>query len=212
VVTAALAVALGELGVTVGVCKPAQTGVAPDEPGDIAEVVRLAGVTRTMELARYPDPLAPDTAARRCGMPPLRMTETLRAIGDFASEQDVTLIEGSGGLLVRLGEFTLVGLARELAAPVVVVTAASLGTLNHTELTTRALAEAGVACDGIVIGCAPAEPDLAAQCNVTDLPRVTGLPLIGSVPENAVALPAAQFATAAPDWFQRTHLTRFARR
>ncbi len=65
VVTAALAAALRAAGQSVAVCKPAQTGVTVDEPGDLAEVTRLSGVTATVELARYPEPLAPDTAARR---------------------------------------------------------------------------------------------------------------------------------------------------
>ena len=53
----------------VAVCKPVQTGVGPDEPGDLAEVQRLAGDVTAVELFRYPEPLAPDTAARRAGMP-----------------------------------------------------------------------------------------------------------------------------------------------
>ena len=48
----------------VAVVKPAQTGVAPGEPGDVDEVRRLGGVDDVHELARYPDPLAPATAAR----------------------------------------------------------------------------------------------------------------------------------------------------
>ena len=51
VATAALAAVAAGAGRTVAVCKPAQTGVAPDEPGDLADVIRLAGVTDTLELA-----------------------------------------------------------------------------------------------------------------------------------------------------------------
>jgi len=38
----------------VAVLKPAQTGVGPDEPGDLAEVERLVPGVTTRELARYP--------------------------------------------------------------------------------------------------------------------------------------------------------------
>uniref|UniRef100_UPI002454D49F ATP-dependent dethiobiotin synthetase BioD n=1 Tax=Nocardia farcinica TaxID=37329 RepID=UPI002454D49F len=65
VVTAALTALARAEGLAVAVCKPAQTGVAPGEPGDLAEVRRLAGPVPTLELARYPEPLAPDTAAPR---------------------------------------------------------------------------------------------------------------------------------------------------
>ncbi|MFF0490803.1 dethiobiotin synthase [Nocardia sp. NPDC004068] len=200
ITTAALAAAARAAGRSVAVCKPAQTGVAPSESGDLAEIARLSGVTRTLELARYPDPLAPDTAARRCGQPLLTLGDTVAAI-DSLADADLTLIEGAGGLLVRLGEFTLLELARKLAAPVLVVAAAGLGTLNHSELTTRALAAAGLDCAGLVIGSWPAAPDLAAECNRTDLPAVTGVDIVGVIPEGAGRYAPERFAAEAGTWF-----------
>ncbi|TQM26057.1 dethiobiotin synthase [Nocardia bhagyanarayanae] len=200
VVTAALAASARAAGLSVAVCKPAQTGIAPGEPGDLAEVERLAGPVKTLELARYPEPLAPDTAALRCGQPLLTLKETAAAVRALDGA-DLTLVEGAGGLLVRVGEFTLVDLARELDAPVVVVAAAGLGTLNHSELTVRALESAGVRCAGLVIGAWPAEPDLAAECNRTDLPRVTGVDVVGVVPAGAGGWDQDRFVAAAPGWF-----------
>ncbi|WP_306359437.1 dethiobiotin synthase [Nocardia sp. CC227C] len=200
VVTAALAATARAAGARVAVCKPAQTGVAPGEPGDLAVVERLGGVTRTLELARYPDPLAPDTAARRCGRPLLTLADTVAAVESLA-DADLTLVEGAGGLLVRMGEFTLLDLAQQLGAPVLVVAAAGLGTLNHSELTTRTLASAGVPCAGLVIGAWPDEPDLAADCNRADLPAVTGVDLVGTLPSGVGCWPADRFAAAAPGWF-----------
>ncbi|MEV2221980.1 dethiobiotin synthase [Nocardia vinacea] len=200
VVTAALAAAALAAGRSVAVCKPAQTGVAPGEPGDLAEVERLTGVTRTVEIARYPDPLAPDTAARRCGQPLLTLSETAAAI-DSLADADLTLVEGAGGLLVRLGEFTLLELAQKLDAPVLVVAAAGLGTLNHSELTTRALSSAGVSCAGLVIGSWPDQPGLAEECNRTDLPRVSGVELVGAVPAGAGGWDRERFSATAPGWF-----------
>ncbi|MFI2478614.1 dethiobiotin synthase [Nocardia xishanensis] len=200
VVTAALAATARAAGRSVAVCKPAQTGIAPGEPGDLAEVERLAGPVKTVELARYPEPLAPDTAARRSGQPLLTLAETVAAVR-AVDDADFTLVEGAGGLLVRVGEFTLLDLARELDAPVVVVAAAGLGTLNHSELTVRALESAGVRCAGLVIGAWPAEPDLAAECNRTDLPRVTGVDVVGVVPAGVGAWDQERFLAAAPGWF-----------
>ena len=200
VATAAVAVAARAAGRSVAVCKPAQTGIAPGAPGDLAEVTRLSGVTRTVELARYPEPLAPDTAARRAGMPLLSLGDTVAAV-DALSDADLVLVEGAGGLLVRMGEFTLLDLARKLGAPVLVVAAAGLGTLNHSELTTRTLAAAGVPCAGVIIGSWPAEPDLASQCNRDDLPRVTETPLLGAIPAGAGQWDRARFTVAAPSWF-----------
>ncbi|WP_194819478.1 dethiobiotin synthase [Nocardia sp. XZ_19_385] len=201
VVTAALAATATAAGLSVAVCKPAQTGVAPGEPGDLAEIARLSGVTRSLELARYPDPLAPDTAARRCGQPLLTLEETVAAVKTLG-DADLTLLEGAGGLLVRIGDFTLLDMARALDAPVLLVAAAGLGTLNHSELTTRMLATAGVSCAGLVIGSWPDEPDLAAECNRTDLPRLTGVDLVGSIPAGAGKWDRPRFTATAPGWFQ----------
>ncbi len=65
VVTAALAVALRQAGRSPYVVKPAQTGVTPDEPGDLDDVRRLAGEVPGHEGVRLREPLAPDT-----GRPP----------------------------------------------------------------------------------------------------------------------------------------------
>ncbi|UGT65162.1 dethiobiotin synthase [Nocardia asteroides] len=199
VVTAALAAAALAAGRTVAVCKPAQTGVTAGEPGDLAEITRLSGATRTLELARYPDPLAPDTAARRCGAPLLTLGETAAAVGEL--DADLVLVEGAGGLLVRLGDFTLLDLALRLDAPVLVVAAAGLGTLNHSELTVRTLRAANVPCAGLVIGSWPEQPDLAARCNRHDLPRVTEAGLVGAVPAGAGNWDRARFTAAAAGWF-----------
>ncbi|MDH6679379.1 dethiobiotin synthetase [Rhodococcus sp. LBL1] len=212
VVTAALAAALRAAGRSVAVCKPAQTGVAPDEPGDLAEVARLSGVTATVELARYPEPLAPDTAARRSGMPELTRDQVVSAVRELDAEHDVTLLEGAGGLLVRLGAggFTVRDVAADLDAPVVVVAAAGLGTLNHCALTAEALASAGVKCSGFVVGSWPDQPDLAARCNLDDLPAVTGAALVGRVPAGVAGPGAAEFAAAAPSWFEPEWLAALA--
>lgn len=201
VVSAALATLAVASGRRVAVLKPAQTGVRPGEPGDLDEVRRLVGDTdrlTTAELARYPDPLAPATAAARAGRPPVTPAEAAEAAAKLAVEHDLVLVEGAGGLLVR---FTagggLADVAAALDAPVLVVTAAGLGTLNHTELTTAALAGRKLRCPGLVIGSWPAEPDLAAVCNLADLSAVTGVPLLGRLPAGAAGLDPAAFRRAA---------------
>lgn len=203
VVTSAVAAAALAAGLTVAVLKPAQTGVGPDEPGDAAEVGRLAGsAVTTVELARYPEPLAPDTAARRAGLPTVSPERIAEAARGLALSHDLVLVEGAGGLLVRFDEagHTLADAARLLGAPVLIVAPAGLGTLNSTALTAEALRARGLASPGVVIGSWPAEPDLASRCNLADLPSVSRLPLLGAVPAGAGALPPAAFRTSAPDW------------
>ena len=122
-----------------------------------------------------------------------------------------SIVEGAGGLLVRLDTYggTLLDLASALAAglpdgvrlEVVVVSRAGLGTLNHTELTVGALRAHGLEPAGLLIGSWPAAPGLAERCNRDDLPRVTDLPVLAVLPEGAGALSREEFLAAAPDWF-----------
>ncbi|KOT37613.1 dethiobiotin synthetase [Streptomyces caelestis] len=202
VVTAALAATALAAGRSVAVLKAAQTGVRPDEAGDAEEVARLAGAVTTDELARYPDPLAPATAARRAGRAPVRPHEVAERAAKLAAEHDLVLVEGAGGLLVRFDAAggTLADAAALLAAPVLVVASAGLGTLNVTELTARELRGRGLDLAGVVIGSWPAGPDLASRCNLLDLPDVTGAPLLGAVPAGAGALDPAGFRASAPHW------------
>jgi dethiobiotin synthase len=184
------------------VVKPVQTG-ADEGDSDAREVHRLTGVP-VEEWTTLGEPLAPDTAARRQGV----ALPTVASYADrlLALTADVVVVEGAGGLLVRLDldGGTLLDLAGLLAASgreveVVVVVAAGLGTLNHTELTVGALRARGLVVRGVVIGSWPSSPGLAERCNLEDLARVA--PVLAVLPEGAGALDRAAFVAAAPGWF-----------
>ncbi|MFF7990991.1 dethiobiotin synthase [Kitasatospora xanthocidica] len=192
VATAALASAALRGGLKVAVLKPGQTGVTPDEPGDADEVRRLAGELTYRELARYPEPLAPDTAARRSGLPYLSPAEVVTEVAGLAAAHDLVLVEGAGGLLVRYDDEgrTLADQARAvldagLPAEVLLVASAGLGTLNIVSLTAEALAARELPLTGVLVGSWPADPGLAERCNLADLPRSAGAPLLGALPERA---------------------------
>ncbi|MFF4600906.1 dethiobiotin synthase [Amycolatopsis sp. NPDC001319] len=184
---AALALAQGQ---RVAVLKPAQTGVAPGEAGDLDEVVRLAGKgVTTSELRRYPDPLSPEAAARRSGLPTLGPGEIAAAATALDAEHDLTLVEGAGGLLVRFDAdgSGLADVAWALGAPIVIVAQPGLGTLNATALTAEVATRRGLNVAGVVVGAWPAEPDLASVENLCDLPNAAGAPLLGVLPGGLAA-------------------------
>ena len=199
VVTAAIASLAATRGTSVAVVKPAQTGVTPDGPGDLAAVRHLAGVTDLHEYARYPDPLSPAAAARRSGIAPLDFDDTVRRVHDLADTRRLVLVEGAGGLLVRNDEdgSTLADLAHALKAPVLLVAHPNLGTLNIAALTLEAMAARGLDLAGIVLGSWPAEPDLAMRSNIRDLETIGARPLAGALPEGAGRLDPAEFLLAA---------------
>jgi dethiobiotin synthetase len=202
IVTAALA-ATAEGRVLV--VKPVQTGVAGGEPGDADVVARLTGVD-VVTFTTLDEPLAPDTAARLAGVEIPAIAEHAAHVREIAATYDVVVVEGAGGLLVRLdtGGGTVLDLATDLATThaveVVVVCAAGLGTLNHAELTVGALRARGIQPAGLVIGSWPGSPVLAETCNREDLPRVTGVPLLGVLPAGTGSLDRESFVSAAPGW------------
>ena len=191
--------------------KPVQTGIADDPDRDVAVVERLTG-RPVLELTALDEPLAPDTAARRQGVAIPPVADYVDRIRALAQEHDTVIVEGAGGLLVRLDTDggTLLDLAVALAdtlpdearLDVIVVCAAGLGTLNHTELTVGALRARGLEPAGLVIGSWPDQPGLAEECNEQDLPRVTGLPVLAVLPAGAGALDRETFLAAAPAWFR----------
>jgi dethiobiotin synthetase len=214
VVTAALAVMLRRRGAAVAVVKPLQTGVTADEDGDIQVVRQLLGDDPGVtfhEFVRLRAPLAPDTAARLEGLTLPPVADHARSIAAIANDVDVVLVEGAGGLLVRLdsrgGTLADIGTAlryKGISTGFILVASPSLGTLNHTTLAAEALASRGLPLLGVVVGSYPTEPGLAEQSNLLDLPRVANAPLLGTLPTGAGGLPATEFGDRAMRWLSRT--------
>ncbi|BBY29786.1 dethiobiotin synthase [Mycolicibacterium sediminis] len=197
VATAALACHARLAGIPVTVCKPVQTGSGPtltEGDDDLAEVARLAGVDALVRGWRYPEPLAPVAAAELAGTPlPTRMQ--LRELVSGADEPGrLVIVEGAGGVLVEIGAdgVTLRDVATDVGAPVLVVAAAGLGTLNHTALTVEALETRGVRCAGVVVGSFPLRPGPAEATNRVALGAIA--PVRAALPAGAGALDPAAFA------------------
>lgn len=211
VVTAALTAMLRSLGLTVAVVKPLQTGVSAEDDGDIQDVRRLLGRDEGVtvhEFVRLREPLAPETAARLAGVALPPVAEHAAAVARLAATADVVVVEGAGGLLVRLdsrgGTLADVGMALRSSgvdARYVIVASPALGTLNHTALTAEALASRGLPSLGVIIGSYPREPGLAERTNLEDLPAVARCPLVGVLPEGAGRLSPEDFGRGALEWF-----------
>ncbi|AWB81991.1 dethiobiotin synthase [Corynebacterium yudongzhengii] len=192
VATAALACVYRARGWDVVVAKPVQTG-EPEGSGDAFTVARLARV-ETAEMIRYPEPLAPNLAAARAGMRPPTLAETTTWIRALDAPGRVLLVEGAGGLLVRLADdLTLADIAAALHADVVVVTSVTLGCLNSAELTVNEAQRRGLRVTGLIGGSIPADPDKTILLNLDELPRLTDVPVWGCVPEGAGGLNPREF-------------------
>ncbi len=212
VVTAALAACALRVGLRVAVVKPIQTGVLPGEPGDLAEVRRLTGLSDLHEFVRYAEPLAPATAARRLGEAGPDMYQLAGRIAELV-DRDLVIVEGAGGALVRFndqheGLRELVDAVGELVGSpyadvetprveVLLVCSAGLGSLHDAAAAALALQEWSLGPQHLVIGDWHARPGLAERCNLHDLPSYGGAPLRGVIPHGAGRLMPEAFAEVA---------------
>ena len=92
----------------------------------------------------FAEPIAPLIAARKHHRR-IHLPDVLKQIRGVMRRSECLLIEGSGGLLVPLGEgYTVGDLIRKLDCEVVVAGRNRLGTINHTLLTVEALQHIGI--------------------------------------------------------------------
>ncbi len=91
----------------------------------------------------FPEPVAPLVSARKHRRR-IKLSEAVRCITNRAKRCECLLVEGSGGLLVPLGEgFTVAGLIKNLDCTVIVAARNRLGVINHTLLTISELRRLG---------------------------------------------------------------------
>jgi dethiobiotin synthetase len=145
----------------------------------------------------FEEPLAPLVAARQHQVS-IPMQEVLRRIARSAARCEHLLIEGSGGLLVPLGQGYLVAdLIAKLNCKVIVVSANRLGTINHTLLTVRSLQVIGIQSVSVVL-MDQALADASANSNREMLGELLGkvpvheIPFLGQDPMRPEALKATE--------------------
>ena len=205
-ITAALAAAFRQLGLAVGVCKPINTGcpVRPDRSGsratgnddliasDATILARAAGLTENLETLlpvlspiRYCVPVSPHLAARMEHRKP-DWRRVAAALEYWQSRCDILLVEGAGGWKVPIDAatpFAIGDMAAKIGLPVLIVSGYYVGTINHTWLTVQAVRQSRLPIVGIVANRRPATPDFGTMTSTDSLDKVTGVPLLATLPD-----------------------------
>jgi len=165
----------------VALVKAVQTGADPVVDGDEAFYrAALKGHTiTTTTLATFPEPLAPSIAARRAGRS-VRAQDIAESCIRIAEDHDLTIVEGSGGLMVPIDEDTnFADFAGTLDADLVLVIRPGLGTLNHTVLTLEAAFTRNLVIEMLVCNGLAAKPRILEIENIRFLrSRYPEIPLI----------------------------------
>jgi dethiobiotin synthetase len=183
VVAAALARALADAGVDVGVMKPVASGCRLRKGRLVSEDSELlregARTDDPMELvtpAAFALPLAPSVAGR-IERKRFDLRGVMAAYRELARRHDFVVVEGVGGLLVPLSEKLLVAdLAAKLHLPLVVVVANRLGAINHALLTLNEARRRKLPVWRVVLNeVCPGKADLARATNAGEIARAGAL-------------------------------------
>lgn len=209
-VACALARSLADQGQRVCAIKPIETGCG-ERPGPREDGVQLARATGQiqprMALCRLRAPLAAPQAAEAEGGE-IHYENLLNMVFDLAKDQQVVLIEGAGGVLSPLTwQHTIIDLARDLSAQVVLVAADRLGTMSATRAACRVLANEGLEPRAVVLsqvhptevptadlptGCAAPPADASVGLNGMALARFPEVPALFPLAHLAGLGPAAR--------------------
>lgn len=188
-VAGALATLFRARGIDVGVMKPVETGCIRRDgrlhPQDALYLKEMAGTADPVEeICPYAleMPAAPSVAADAA-----RTVIDLEWIADrfrhVARRHQLTLVEGAGGLLVPITETAdYTHLIQNLQIPALLVARTSLGTINHTLLTSRWAGHLKLSILGVVLNSPTGPPSPSEEANLQALAKRLTTPLLGCIP------------------------------
>ncbi len=187
-VTKGLALSLNSVGKKVGVYKPLQSGakisgselIAPD----LDAVKKLCPNINTKCSYLLKGEVSPALAAKLAGIN-INIDKIKNDFINFSKENDITLVEGAGGILAPAAENMLCAdLIKELNIPIIIVTVPFLGRLNHTLLTIHYAKSAGINIKGIIVNKIPNQSeDLAVINFIDELKTYTDVKILACIKE-----------------------------
>ena len=185
VIAGGLAAWLKQREVQVGVMKPISSG----DDADARFLKHAAQVNDALTLInpiRLRYPLAPSVAARIEDRK-FDLGAINTAFTELREKYEFLVVEGAGGIAVPIhGDFLVAHLIAQLKLPMLIVARAGLGTLNHTLLTVAFARQANLRVAGIVLNAIPPKvTGLAEQTNPEEIHRLTGVPVLGTLPYEA---------------------------
>jgi dethiobiotin synthetase len=188
VITAGLAGSMRKLGVNVGVMKPIATGI-PQKTGfkslDVAILADASGTKDSEDLINpvfLPIPTSPYDATKLLSLPvdmPLILTKFTKLL----STHDILLVEGIGGVMTPITKnFFVADMIKAMGVETIIVTRATLGTLNHTMMTYKMCKDYDIKVKGLVINNFDEKGTAAEKNAPVTLHEITGLDILGVVP------------------------------
>lgn len=187
-ITAGIAGSLRNLGVNVGVMKPIATGYQQKigyKSSDVTILAEAAGIKDPEDLINpvfLSIPTSPYDASKLLSVP-IDMPLILTKFKKLLSLHDVILIEGIGGIMTPITKnFFVADMIKAMAIETIIVTRATLGTLNHTVMTCKMCKDYDIKVKGLVINNFDEKGTPAEKSAPTTLYELTGINIIGIIP------------------------------
>ena len=189
-VTACLAKLLESRGENVGVMKPIETGVnaqcSSSSNSDAKFLMKITGVQDPLEDVcpfRFKLPASPYQAAKIEGKE-IDPEIILKRFRELQSKHSIMLVEGIGGLMVPITQsYNVSNLALQIGLPLIIVSRAQIGTLNHTLLTINAAQQHGLKIKGVILNPAHEGESEAIEAEQGKLLKeLSDVPILGTCP------------------------------
>jgi len=187
-ITAGLAGSMRKLGMDVGVMKPIATGY-PNKTGfkssDVTKLVEIASVKDPENLINpvfLSLPTSPYDATKLLELS-IDMPLIFDQFKKLSSLHEMLLVEGIGGIMTPITKnFYVADMVKEMNIETIIVTRATLGTLNHTVMTCKMCKEYGIKIRGLVVNNFDEKGTPAEKNAPSTLYELTNIPILGTIP------------------------------
>jgi len=186
-VAAGIAGALRRDGIDVGVMKPIATGIPRKNDFKSSDAKLLAKMAGSADAEDEINPIflpletSPLDASRILNMD-IKVEKVFSAFKRLTGKHEFVIVEGIGGVMVPIKEnYFVIDMIKQMNLPVLIVSRAALGTLNHTLLTVRACREYDLNVVGIVVNYIR-DQNIVEKTVAEMIRELTGIFVIGSIP------------------------------
>ncbi|MGI0027754.1 MAG: dethiobiotin synthase [Nitrosopumilaceae archaeon] len=187
-ITAGLAGSMRKSGINVGVMKPIATGY-PNKTGfkssDVAKLVEASSVKDPENLINpvfLPFPTSPYDATKLLELS-VDMSLIFEQFKKLSSLHEIVLVEGIGGIMTPITKnFFIADMIKKMGIETIIVTRATIGTLNHTVMTCKMCKDYGIRIRGLVINNFDEKGTPAEKNAPSTLYELTNIPILGTIP------------------------------
>ncbi len=178
-ITAGLAFAAQEKGLSVGISKPISCGGIEDAKFYRSKL-KLKDSIDSINPIKFRQPLSP-YAAMKTEKIKIDIRKIKDGVKKLIRSRDLVFVEGLGGALAPVKRnYFVADLANELKLPCIIIARAGLGTINHTLMTVDELKKRKIRISGIIMnGFDGKEPSQISNAKVIE--ELSGVKVVGKI-------------------------------